>query len=220
MATGISPAQLFSRFRHSPFSSHGCSGMETGMDRADTPSRTGLEGRELVPVLRAVANGDRAALSLLYQRTSGKLYGICARLLDTQAEAEDVLQEVYMTVWGKAATFDEHKASPVTWLAVIARNKAIDRLRVRRQGTETLEAAQDVPDDSASALDVIVRDQDNRRLANCLDELEDRQQQCIREAFLDGASYPQLAERQGVPLGTMKSWVRRGLLRLKGCLER
>lgn len=190
------------------------------MDRADPPSRSAPQGRELVPVLHAVAHGDRAALSILYHRTSAKLYGICSRLLDNTSEAEDVLQEVYMTVWGKAGSFDEQKASPVTWLAVIARNKAIDRLRVRRTGAETIEAAQDVVDDSASALELIEREQENRRLANCLDELDERQQQCIRAAFLDGASYPQLAERQGVPLGTMKSWVRRGLLRLKGCLER
>ena len=190
------------------------------MDRADTPKRSAPPGRELVPVLHAVANGDRAALSVLYNRTSAKLYGICARLLGNQSEAEDVLQEVYMTVWGRAGSFDEQKASPVTWLAVIARNKAIDRLRSRRAGTETLDQAENVADNSASALELIEREQETRRLKNCLEELEERQQQCIRAAFLDGASYPQLAERQNVPLGTMKSWVRRGLLRLKGCLER
>jgi RNA polymerase sigma-70 factor (ECF subfamily) len=113
------------------------------MDRTDTPLRS-VAGRELVPILQSVANGDRAALSQLYRRTSSKLYGICSRLLDNQAEAEDVLQEVYMTVWGKASSFDEQKASPVTWLAVIARNKAIDRLRLRRPGTETLDAAEQV----------------------------------------------------------------------------
>jgi RNA polymerase sigma-70 factor (ECF subfamily) len=194
--------------------------MEGTMDSADTVPRHEPQGRELIPVLQAVARGDRAALSVLYGRTSSKLYGICARLLGNAAEAEDVLQEVYLTVWGKAASFDAGKASPVTWLAVIARNKAIDRLRSRRAGTETLDAAQHVADSSASALELIERDQDHRRLANCLGELEERQQHCIRAAFLDGASYPQLAEREGVPLGTMKSWVRRGLLRLKGCLER
>jgi RNA polymerase sigma-70 factor (ECF subfamily) len=194
--------------------------MDTTMDRADTPLRPASQGSELVPLLQSVAKGDRTALSLLYRRTSSKLYGICSRVLDNQAEAEDVLQEVYVTVWGKAGSFDERKASPVTWLAVIARNKAIDRLRLRRARTESLDAAQDVPDDSASALEVIERDQESRRLSSCLEELEERQQLSIRAAFLDGATYPQLAEREGVPLGTMKSWIRRGLLRLKGCLER
>lgn len=194
--------------------------MKATMDRADTQSRSAPHARELVPILRSVANGDRAALSLLYQRTSSKLYGICSRVLENRAEAEDVLQEVYMTVWGKAGSFDERKASPITWLAVIARNKAIDRMRLRRARTEGLDAAGDIPDESASAFEVIERDQESRRLASCLQELEERQQLSIRAAFLDGATYPQLAEREGVPLGTMKSWIRRGLLRLKGCLER
>ena len=75
-------------------------------------------------------------------------------------------------------------------------------------------------DDSDSALDVIEREQEHGRLAKCLDELEERQQTVIRAAFLDGATYPELSEREAVPLGTMKSWIRRGLLRLRGCLER
>ena len=194
--------------------------MDDAMERGDTPSQLGAKGHELAPVLRAVANGDRAALSVLYRRTSAKLFGICSRVLDSPAEAEDVLQEVYMTVWGKAARFDEQKASPITWLAVIARNKAIDRLRMRRPATDGLEAATDIADSGASAFELVEQDQQIERLSGCLEELEERQQSSIRAAFLDGASYPQLAEREGVPLGTMKSWIRRGLARLKGCLER
>ena len=194
--------------------------MDDAMERGDTPSRQRAKGHELAPLLRAVANGDRAALSVLYRRTSAKLFGICSRVLDSPAEAEDVLQEVYVTVWGKASRFDEHKASPITWLSVIARNKAIDRLRMRRPATDGLEAASDIPDSGASAFELVEQDQQIQRLTGCLDELEERQQASIRAAFLDGASYPQLAEREGVPLGTMKSWIRRGLARLKGCLER
>lgn len=190
------------------------------MERPSTPLPTTSPGRELVPVLRAVADGDRDALSLLYRRTASKLYGICSRVLDNQAEAEDVLQEVYVTVWGRASSFDETKASPVTWLAVIARNKSIDRLRRRRPAAADLDAAAEIPDDSATAFELIERDQQSRRLADCLQELDEPQRESIRAAFLDGATYPQLAERQGVPLGTMKSWVRRGLQRMKGCLER
>ncbi|MEO7239782.1 MAG: sigma-70 family RNA polymerase sigma factor [Sphingomicrobium sp.] len=185
------------------------------MDRAASPQQ-----HELAPVMRAIADGDRAALALLYQRTSAKLYGICARLLPNAAEAEEVLQEVYLTVWRKAGRFDAARASPITWLAVIARNTAIDRLRVRRIATADLDAANDVADESDSAFEVIERDQEQARLAACLDELDERQRTMIRAAFLDGASYPELAEREAVPLGTMKSWIRRGLLRLRGCLER
>ena len=194
--------------------------MVAAMEPGDTPSQDGAKGHELAPVLRAVANGDRAALSVLYRRTSAKLFGICSRVLDSPAEAEDVLQEVYVTVWGKASRFDEQKASPITWLSVIARNKAIDRLRMRRPATAGLDAANDIADSGASAFELIEQDQQVERLSGCLDELEERQQASIRAAFLDGDSYPQLAEREGVPLGTMKSWIRRGLARLKGCLER
>lgn len=189
------------------------------MDPATTMRAT-EQRRELVAVLRAVAGGDRSALSVLYRRTSSKLYGICARVLDNAAEAEDALQDVYVTIWAKAASFDDGKASPITWLAVIARNKSIDRLRARRPATDTLDAAGEIADESPSAIELIETGQQNLRLSECLDELDERQQSSIRAAFLDGATYPQLAERQGVPLGTMKSWIRRGLMSLKGCLER
>jgi len=175
---------------------------------------------ELAALIGAVAAGDRAAFREVYERTSAKLYGICLRLLGSEAEAEDVLQEAYVTVWRNARRFESAKASAITWLAVIARNKAIDRLRRRRPVADGLEAAAEVPDDGPLATAVIEQKDDARRLAHCLDELDERARAMIRAAFLDGASYPELAEREGVPLGTMKSWIRRGLTRLKGCLER
>ncbi|MBA3525733.1 MAG: sigma-70 family RNA polymerase sigma factor [Pseudomonadota bacterium] len=175
---------------------------------------------ELVPIMQAVAAGDRKALADLYGRTSAKLYGICIRLLGSEPEAEDVLQDVYLTVWNKAGSFDGNKASPITWLAVLARNKAIDRLRRQTAPTTTFDDAPDLADDAPSALEVLQQDEDQKRLNGCLDELDDQQRDSIRSAFLDGATYPQLAERERVPLGTMKSWIRRGLLRLRGCLER
>lgn len=192
--------------------------------RMDYPAgvRTGsAEGRRLAGTLGAVARGDGEAMADLYDRTSPKLFGICLRLLGSRAEAEEALQETYVTVWGKAGTFDAAKASAITWLAIIARNKAIDRLRRRRPGADAgLDAAADIPDSGASAFDLMEDAQERERLSDCLDELEDRAARAIRSAFLDGASYSDLAERDGVPLGTMKSWIRRGLLRLRGCLER
>ncbi|HYW17492.1 MAG TPA: sigma-70 family RNA polymerase sigma factor [Allosphingosinicella sp.] len=183
--------------------------------------RTGSEeGRPLADALTAVAGGDRAAMADLYQRTSSKLFGICLRLLGSEAEAEEALQETYVAVWRKAGLFDPAKASPITWLAILARNKAIDRLRVRKPGSNAgLEEAADVVDPGASALDVLEDAQESHRLSGCLDELDARTGQMIRAAFLDGATYPDLAGREGVPVGTMKSWIRRGLLRLRGCLE-
>jgi len=209
MVAGATPAWAHFRF---PLAS----GMDAGMNRPATELR-GTD--ELAAVMDSVAGGDRGAFRILYQRTSAKLYGICLRLLGSEAEAQDVLQEVYVTVWRKAAQFDPSRAAVVTWLATLARNRAIDRLRARRLPAEDLDAAADVADGGPSAFDVLDHEQDAARLSHCLDELEERSRQVIRAAFFDGATYAELATREEVPLGTMKSWIRRGLLRLRGCLE-
>jgi RNA polymerase sigma factor (sigma-70 family) len=192
------------------------SGKGAPMDRPVTQLRG---GDELSGLVRLVAAGDRAAFRTLYGRTSAKLYGTCIRLLGSEAEAQEVVQDAYVTIWRKAGSFDAAKAGVITWLTVIARNKAIDRLRRRNRDDESLDAASEVADESPLATAVIEQDQDARRLGHCLDQLEERTRTMIRAAFLDGATYPELSEREGVPLGTMKSWIRRGLLRLRGCLE-
>jgi RNA polymerase sigma factor (sigma-70 family) len=194
------------------------SGMKRPMDRVAGAVRSGSV--ELAGLLEGVARGDRDSFSMLYERTSAKLYGICIRLLGNQSEAQDVLQDVYVTVWQKSDRFDSSKASAITWLAVLARNRAVDRLRRRPIGTDAIEAAAEIADERPSAFDLVGEAQDAARLGRCLEELEERPRMMIRAAFLDGATYPELAEREGVPLGTMKSWIRRGLQRLRGCLER
>lgn len=190
------------------------------MNLAASPPERPSASRELAPLLSSIASGERAALSTLYQRTSAKLYGICLRLLPSEADAQEVLQDVYLTVWRSARLYDENKASPVTWLAVMTRNKAIDRLRAQKLGTEPLEAADDVADDDPTAFEVVEQAQENDRLTNCLQELEPAHAAAIRAAFIDGLTYAELAARDAVPLGTMKSWIRRSLQRLRGCLER
>jgi RNA polymerase sigma-70 factor (ECF subfamily) len=159
---------------------------------------------------------------MVYQDTSAKLFAVCLRILNDKSEAEDVLQEVYLTVWRKAETFDPARASPITWLVAIARNRSIDRLRTVAGGRrmEPIEAAEEVRDPAPAALDRVAAAQQSSRLSLCLDELEARQAAAIRAAFLDGNTYEELAQRMSVPLGTMKSWIRRGLLKLRDCLER
>jgi RNA polymerase sigma factor (sigma-70 family) len=178
--------------------------------------------RQLVAALIRVAAGDRAALRVVYAETSAKLFGICLRILGDRSEAEDVLQDVYLTVWRKAASFDETVASPITWLAALTRNRAIDRLRSGRVVRTTLpiEAADDVADASPSAVERLEMNEERAQLNDCLQELETRQAAAIRSAFLDGLTYDELARQARVPLGTMKSWIRRGLMKLKACLER
>ena len=185
-----------------------------GVIRANRPNA------DVDALLRAVAAGDRHALRTLYDRTSAKLYGICLRMLGDEGEAQDVMQELYTTAWTKAGQFDPAKAGAITWLTVLARNRSIDRLRQRRDPGAVLEDAADVASEAPSQLDVLEQSEDARRLEHCLDELDERAQTMIRAAFFEGASYPELARREDVPLPTMKSWIRRGLLRLRGCLER
>jgi RNA polymerase sigma-70 factor (ECF subfamily) len=176
---------------------------------------------QLAAALVRVAAGDRAALRMVYQDTSAKLFGVCLRILNDRSEAEDVLQDVYVTVWRKAGSFDPGRASPITWMVAIARNRAIDRLRATTMSRRMapIDAADAVADPAPAAVERVELAQQHRRLAGCLEELEARQSAAIRAAFLDGATYEQLAARMGVPLGTMKSWIRRGLLKLRACLE-
>jgi RNA polymerase sigma factor (sigma-70 family) len=176
---------------------------------------------QLAAALVRVGAGDRAALRLVYQDTSAKLFGVCLRILNDRSEAEDVLQDVYVTVWRKAAAFDPARASPITWLVAIARNRAIDRRRsgVLRHRGEPIEAVESMRDPAPSAGELLELSDEHRRLAGCLEQLEPRHSAAIRAAFLDGATYDELAQRMSVPLGTMKSWIRRGLLKLRACLE-
>jgi RNA polymerase sigma factor (sigma-70 family) len=177
---------------------------------------------QLVAALARVAGGERAALQIVYQDTSAKLFGVCLRILNDKSEAEDVLQEVYLTVWRKAASFDPARASPITWLVAIARNRSIDRLRAVAGGRrmDPIDAAEKVQDPAPAAVELVEATQQSSRLGLCLEQLESRQSTAIRSAFLDGNTYEELAERMKVPLGTMKSWIRRGLLKLRDCLER
>ena len=197
-------------------------GYASGIDAAvKLPDENPVDARrrDLGQWLRRVSTGDQSALKAVYDRTSAKLYGICLRVLGDEAESQDVLQEVFVTVWRKASQFEESRASAMTWLGVIARNKAIDRLRARGRPTATLDAADHIADEGPSALDVIEQAQDRARLSDCLETLDERARTAIRAAFFEGLTYGDLADRDKVPVGTMKSWIRRGLLRLRGCLE-
>jgi RNA polymerase sigma-70 factor (ECF subfamily) len=178
-----------------------------------------LARAQLSDALARVATGDRKALRDVHDRTSAKLFGICLRISGDRDAAEDILQDVYLKVWNRAGRFDRDRASPITWLAIIARNAAIDWRRASGGPPLLPEAAaDDVADDGPSVVERIEASQARERIFECLDELEQRQGSAIRAAFFDGLTYAELAARMAVPLGTMKSWVRRGLLQLKGCL--
>lgn len=175
----------------------------------------------LAELMSQVAAGDRAALRQLYQATSSKLFGVVLRILSDREEAEDVLQDVYVTIWRRADRFEAGRAGVMTWISTIARNRAIDRLRARgplayAEQVDDLEIDDGQPDAEA----LLGASEDAAALQACLGELDDRTQGVIRTAFFEGVTYEALAARTGTPLGTVKSWIRRGLMKLKGCLER
>ena len=173
----------------------------------------------LVAALVATGEEDRTAFRTLYQLTSAKLFGVCLRICGDRQAAEDVLSEVYLTIWKRAGAFEPGRASPISWLATIARNRAIDwRRAAGRAPPGRVEDIADLADDRISAEESLLVDEQAGQLHLCLDQLEQRQRDAIRTAFFDGLTYAELAARDAVPLGTMKSWVRRGLLRLKDCL--
>ena len=178
------------------------------------------ERDELNRLLVQTGRHDQKAFAELYKRTSSKLFGVCLRMLRDRGEAEEVLQETYATVWRRAASFDSAKASAITWLITLSRNKAIDRLRQHREEllddpSRLDEAVDEQPTPAADA----EASQEYRRLQQCLDELEPQQRDSVREAFFTGATYNELATRCMVPLGTMKSWIRRSLMQLRTCLD-
>lgn len=177
------------------------------------------DAAELTDLLRGVAGGDQRAFADLYRRTSSKLYGVCLRMLNERGEAEDVLQDVYTSVWKRAGGFDPARAAAMTWLITLARNRAIDRLRQRREGPLDDAVLNELVDgEPTPALDA-ESSQERQRLERCLDALEPKQKSAVRAAFFMGATYNELADRCGVPLATMKSWIRRSLIRLRSCLE-
>ena len=175
----------------------------------------------ITTALAAAGRSDGDALQTVYRLTAAKLFAVCMRILGERSEAEDALQEVYMTVWRKAAAFDPALSSPMTWLIAIARNRSIDRLRASRQrrNMEPIDQAAGIADTAATADSALQGAQEHARLHDCLDALAAHERAALRGAFFDGNTYEDLAARMKVPLGTMKSWIRRAMIKLKACLE-
>lgn len=191
------------------------------MPQPDSDAATADAGH-LVAWLGEVADGDRDAFERLYRATSNKLFGVCVRLLRDRAEAEDALQDVFATIWHKAGQYDAARASAITWLAQIARNRCIDRLRsaahLRRH--DAIDLAEEIPDDAPGTVEQAERAGDRERLEACMDELDANRSKLLRTAFFEGVTYEELARRSDTPLGTVKSWIRRSLTALRACLER
>ncbi|MEM8771658.1 MAG: sigma-70 family RNA polymerase sigma factor [Pseudomonadota bacterium] len=179
-----------------------------------------MDAMTIEDLLARIALGDRRAFSEVYDRTSAKLFSVALRILSDQAEAEDALQEAYVKVWRNAASFEIGRASPMTWLITIARNTAIDRARKRKETPIDATDLEEQVDIDPSPEDMAVLADDHARLRQCLDELDDEQRAVVKTAFFTGRTYAEIADWRKKPLGTVKSWVRRSLMKLRACLER
>lgn len=174
---------------------------------------------ELSKLLSRVALRDRAAFRTLYDRTSAKLLGVTLRILNDRAEAEEALQEVFVKVWQRADRYVEGPYSPISWLVAIARNHALDILRARKPRGEEIDGALEIADGAPDPEQSAIAGGETARIASCLDGLEPDKADCVRGAYLDGLTYEQLAARHNVPLNTMRTWLRRSLLKLRECLS-
>lgn len=184
----------------------------------DTAPR--LSPEDIERLIARCTLGDRAAFAALYDATSAKLHAVCLRVLGRSQAAEDALQESYVKVWTHAGRYRVTGHSPMTWLITIARNTAIDHLRAQRGHQDVAEYHDILPAPDATPEENVLAASETGRIRACLQELPGERRVAITGAYLDGLSYAALAERAGVPLNTMRTWLRRGLIALRECMGR
>lgn len=183
--------------------------------------KTSKRANLLADLMRQTAAGNERAFGRLYSETSPQLFAQIVRIVKQETVAEEMLQEVYIKVWHKAGQYDPAKAGVSTWLGVIARNRALDEIRGHKQERVVDFDLDNLPGSTgAEPASVAEQDAIGRELSLCLNELEAQQRKTILLAYYEGLTHKELAARLGSPLGTVKSWVRRGLIRLKECLEK
>ena len=181
----------------------------------------------LEQLITATAGGDKLAFRQLYSETSAHLFALLLRMLKRRDWAEEALQDSLLKVWRKSETYDPGKGSPSTWLFTIARHRALDLLRQKRP-EDSLTVVDD-EDGSSTVLDVVDEDENPEaramegegmgRLERCMKGLLDAERKSVMLAYYEGYTHPELASAMSAPLGTVKSWVRRGLVKLRACLE-
>jgi RNA polymerase sigma-70 factor, ECF subfamily len=187
--------------------------------RADAAGGEGGDARILADLLRRVASGDRAAFRLLYDRAAPRLFGVALRIVGERGLAADALQDAFIQVLNQSGRFDPARGSAEAWLVSLVRYRALDIVRGRRREVLGFEP-EDAPLEEPDALARLSADEDGVALRACLEALEADRRRLIALAFLEGLSQAELAARFHLPLGTVKSSIRRGLLKLRECLGR
>ena len=173
---------------------------------------------DLNTLLSRVAQGERDALRAVYVRQSTRLFGVAMAILRDRSAAADVVQTSFVRIWQRAAQFDVARGDAAGWLGGIVRHAALDAIRRRGREIPTDDPNLGDGEYAAEALTRLETAEDNARLRACLEQLEGRNREGILLAFVHGLSHPQIADRLGEPLGTVKSWIRRGLLSLRACM--
>jgi RNA polymerase sigma-70 factor (ECF subfamily) len=175
---------------------------------------------ELEKAIQACARGDKAALNAIYTQEAPRMLGVALRILKRRTLAEDAVQDAFVLVWRNAAKFDPAKGGAETWLYTVLRNRSLSILR-KEAGTEPVEmpVGEEVADDGETPEQTIARLSDAEALKHCLEKLEPSRRMAIALAYVEGLSHGELAGKLGMPLGTIKSWLRRSLLTLRQCLQ-
>ena len=185
-----------------------------------------LDPQQLRSLLLGAARRDATAFRALYDATSSKLFGFALRILVKRELAEEVLQESFVAIWNNAGSYQSQLAAPMTWMATIVRNKAFDLLR-RSDVTTEIDAEQfdsevmnALQDPAATPIEALQMSSDAKALAHCMSALEGLHRQAIGLAFFHDLSHSEVAQQLALPIGTVKTWIRRGLERLKTCLQK
>jgi RNA polymerase sigma-70 factor, ECF subfamily len=181
-----------------------------------------IEDSELNGLMAAVARGDKRSFKRVYDETAPKLYGVALRLLRRRDQAEEVLQEAFLSVWRNAGQYSAARGSAFVWLAMVVRNKALDRMRQTvRRPVEVQTEDLGLVALAVAGCDALTRiDEDGRDVRRCFQLLPERFRNVIGLAFFEGFTHEEMAEQLATPLGTVKAWVRKGLTLLKECLTR
>ena len=174
---------------------------------------------QLRQLLAQCSLGDRRAFETLYRSVGPRLHGVALRFMGRTDLAEEVLQESFVRIWNNASRYEAHLSAPLTWMINITRNQAIDQLRKHRDRPLTDLEQDALPDEGPSAHDQLNSAREANALNRCLETLDGMQRQSITVAYFQGLSCSELAEHLAAPLGSVKSWIRRGMERLRRCLE-
>src|SRR5256712_2412397 len=193
------------------------------MAKATNSAKQLERNARMTELLSRAALSDQRAFEELYRLTSPHLYAVALRIFRQAAAAEEVLQESFVNIWHHAGSYVAAKSQPLTWLTSIVRNRCLDQLRRREVETVTMDDGEEgvaIAAEDPTPLEMLLSGADTRAVRSCVEALEPTQKQAIALAFFQGLSHSELSRHLRQPLGTVKSWVRRGLERLRNCLDR